>query len=119
MKLRLFLLVLLLCPSPSLFAQEGGGWNFSGLFQASNSSAGTILKLDPTIGYSFNAHVKTNFGLPVYFVNEIATSSSPGVVGGIGNANAGIRIELENPAVDFTSSLEFTAPTGNRDNGFS
>ena len=39
----------------------------------SSNSGGLVLKADPTLGYSFNRHFQTYFGLPVYFVNASST----------------------------------------------
>jgi len=79
-------LILLLSPSLSLYAQEERGWTFSGRFQGSTSSAGTVLKLDPSLGYAFNPHVETYIGLPAYLVNQpTTTTTTGGFVNGIGN----------------------------------
>jgi hypothetical protein len=113
-------LILVLSPSLALYAQEERGWTFLGRFQGSRSSAGSILKLDPTLGYAFNPHVETYAGVPAYFVNQSATTStSGGFVNGIGNAYAGIRVGIDTPEVNFSSNLVLTAPTGDKDRGFS
>jgi len=106
-------------------AEDEQGWTFSGRFQGSSNASGLIMKLDPTVGYSFNRHFQTYAGLPVYLVNESSTSTtsttpaSPGFVNGIGNAYLGFQLTANNPAVDFASNLLFTAPTGDRARGFS
>jgi hypothetical protein len=119
-RLRSWCLILVLSPSLALYAQEERGWTFSGRFQGSRSSAGSILKLDPTLGYAFNPHVETYAGVPAYFVNQSATTSTnSGFVNGIGNAYAGIRVGIDSPEVNFSSNLVVTAPTGDKDRGFS
>jgi hypothetical protein len=113
-------LILLLSPSLALYAQEERGWTFSGNFRGSTSSAGSVLKLDPTLGYAFNPHLETYIGLPGYFVNKSATTSTTGgSVSGIGNAYVGIRMGIDTDEMNFVSNLVVTAPTGDRDKGFS
>ena len=112
-------LILVLSPSLALYAQEERGWTFSGSFRGSTTSAGSVLKLDPSLGYAFNPHVETYVGVPVYFVKQSATITTSGFVNGVGNAYAGVRFSMNNPAVNFGSNLVVTAPTGDRDQGFS
>src|SRR5215510_13137106 len=119
-KLSFACLILLLSPSLALYAQEERGWTFSGRFQGSTNSAGSILKLDPSLGYALNPHVQTYLGLPVYLVNQSATTTTTGgFVNGIGNAYAGIRFGIDSDEVNFVSNLVVTAPTGDKDKGFS
>jgi hypothetical protein len=113
-------LILVLSPSLALYAQEERGWTFSGRFRGSTSSAGSVLKLDPTLGYAFNPHVETYIGMPVYFVKQSETiTTTNGFVNGVGNAYAGVRFGMDSPAVNFASNLVVTAPTGDKDQGFS
>jgi hypothetical protein len=106
---------------------EESGLFFSGRFSGSSNSAGTVLKADPALGYSFNSHFETYAGLPFYFVNQssttatgtTATATSNGFMNGIGNAYVGFRLGLENPGVNFASNLVATAPTGDKAKGFS
>jgi hypothetical protein len=101
-------------------AQDERGWTFSGRLQGSSSSSGVVLKVDPTLGYVINRYVETYVGLPAYFVNpSTSTSTTTGSVTGPGNAYAGVRVGVYNPAVDFVSNLVVTAPTGDKDKGFS
>src|SRR5437016_3463773 len=101
-------------------AQDERGWNFSGRFSGSSNSSGLVLKVDPSLGYKFNEHFQTYAGLPVYFVNESSSiTTSTGFMNGIGNAYLGFRLAANNPAVNYASNLVFTAPTGDKDKGFS
>ena len=101
-------------------AQDDRGWNFSGRFSGSSNSSGLVLKADPSLGYKFNRSFQAYVGLPVYFANESSTvTTSSGFMSGIGNAYAGFRLGVDNPAVNFASSLTMTAPTGDKDKGFS
>jgi hypothetical protein len=105
-------------------AQDGAGWSLSGRFQGSSNSDGLVLKADPTLGYSFNHHFQTYFGVPVYFVNESSTiqtqtASTSGFMNGLGNAYVGFRLGVDSDAVNYASTLEATAPTGDKAKGFS
>jgi len=100
--------------------QEERGWYFSGRFSGSANSASTILKADPALGYTFNEHFQTYGGLPFYFAKESSTTTTPnGFLNGVGNAYIGFRLGIDNPSVNFASNLVATAPTGDKDKGFS
>ena len=101
-------------------AEDGQGWTFSGRLQGSSNSSGLVTKADPSVGYSFSRHLQTYIGLPVYFVNKTSTiQTSSTSMNGIGNAYVGFHLGVDNPAVNFGSTLEATAPTGDKDKGFS
>jgi hypothetical protein len=102
-------------------AEDARGWTFSGRFQGSSNNAGVVLKADPSLGYIFNKYFETYAGLPFYFVNESATTSTAttGSVNGMGNAYAGFRVGVDGTAANFASNLVFTAPTGDKAKGFS
>ncbi len=109
-----------------VLAEDGQGWTFSGGFQGSSNSSGLVMKADPTVGYNFNGHLQTYMGLPFYMVNRSSSTltSTPtltpsGFVNGIGNAYVGFRVGVDNPAVNYASTLEATAPTGDKADGFS
>ena len=109
-----------------VLAEDGQGWTFSGRFQGSSNSSGVVMKADPTVGYNFNGHFQTYMGVPFYMVNQssstptsLSTLTSSGFINGIGNAYVGFRLGVENPAVNYTSTLEATAPTGDKAKGFS
>lgn len=101
-------------------AEDGRGWTFSGRLHGSSNSSGLVIKADPSVGYTFSRHFQTYVGLPVYFVNETSTTqTSSTFMNGIGNAYVGLHLGVANPAVNFASNLEVTAPTGDKDKGFS
>lgn len=97
-------------------SDDEAGWTFTARFSGSSNSSGTILRADPSLGYSFNRYIQTYAGLPFYFVNQSATSNS---MNGIGNAYLGVRGRVDNPAVTYTSNLVVSAPTGDKARGFS
>jgi hypothetical protein len=120
MRLLCSLLTVVLLAMP-VFAEEGKGWSFSGRFQGSSNADGLVTKADPTIGYSLNPHVQTYFGIPFYFVNGSSTTTqvTNGFVSGPGNAYVGMRFKVDSDALKFSSIIEGTAPTGDKDKGFS
>jgi len=117
--LRTFVLVVgLALPA---YAQDEQGWSFSGRFSGSANSAGVITKADPLFRYTFNRHFSAYAGIPFYFVNlsSTATAANSGFMAGAGNAFLGFRARAESDAVNYTSNLEFSAPTGDKSRGFS
>src|SRR5215831_15329671 len=114
-------LTLMLLALP-VFAQDGKGWSFSGRFQGSSNSDGLVTKADPTIGYLLNPHVQTYAGVPFYFVNGSSTATQQvrtGFVSGLGNAYLGLRFKIDNEVLRFSSTIEGTAPTGDKAKGMS
>jgi hypothetical protein len=102
------------------FDDEIRGWTFYGRFRVFPGDSGLIMKADPSLGYTFNRYFQAYVGLPVYFVRESsATSPTPGSMHGIGNAYAGLQLSVLNPVIDYSSTLEVTAPTGDESRGFS
>ncbi len=90
-------------------------------FGGDTSSVGGIYKLDPSVGYRFNRHFSISAGLPTYFVRPSATASADGSTSknGIGNFYLDLRLETSGSDTYFRSALRGTAPTGDRDSGFS
>jgi len=111
-------IALLLAVAGPAFAQQDSedarGWTFYGRFQGTSNGSGLIMKLDPSVGYAFNDRFQAYAGLPVYFARESSGSAS-----GIGNAYVGGVLTVLNPAIDYVSRLEITAPTGDESRGFS
>lgn len=102
---------------------EESGWSFNGRFHGSSNEAGLVMKLDPSIGYTYNSHFQVSLGLPVYLVREsstlLTTPGNPGFTNGIGNAYMNGQFSLMNPALNYSSNLVITAPTGDKEQGFS
>jgi hypothetical protein len=73
------------------------------------------------LGYSFNNHWSTYTGVPFYFVNRSSsiTTGTSGSMSGVGNAFLGFRFAAKTDLMNYTSNLEFTAPTGDTSRGFS
>jgi hypothetical protein len=113
-------IVLILGLAWPAYAQDERGWSFSGSFNGSVNSAGAVTKLDPTLGYDFNKYVSTYAGLPFYFVNlSTGVSNNGGFMSGVGNAFLGFRAQVDSDVMNYASTLEFTAPTGDKSRGFS
>jgi hypothetical protein len=108
-------MVLLLAAGPLYGQSEERGWRLNTRFQGSLNEAGQIFKIEPTVGYDLNQHFQIYAGLPVYFVKK----STMLLEGGLGNATLGFVGDFNNPLLHFNSTLVFTAPTGDRDRGFS
>lgn len=104
---------------PTRAAEDQRGWAFSGYVTGTSNSSGLILKVNPSVGYSFNKYFRTYAGLPFYFVDASVSSTSNGFVNGIGNAYVGIGFGIDDPALNFASNLVISAPTGDRSRGFS
>src|SRR5215475_2548279 len=106
---------------PAQAADDGRGWSFSGRFSGSSNSDGLVTKADPALGYSFNNHWSTYTGVPFYFVNRSSstTTTTSGSMSGVGNAFLGFRFGTKSDLLNYTSNLEFTAPTGDKSRGFS
>jgi hypothetical protein len=111
-------------------AQDDRGWSFSGSFTGSSNSDGLVTKAQPVLAYTFNNHFSTYTGIPFYFVNMTSTATSTttpattttttgSFMGGVGNAFLGFRADVNNDLIDYRSTLEFTAPTGDESRGFS
>ncbi len=102
--------------------QEGKGFTVWGRFQGSANTIGLVSRLDGAAGYNFNRYLGVDGGVPVYFVRPSSdTSSALGTTArsGIGNVFGDVRLSIANPLVNYTSVLTGTAPTGDKDRGFS
>jgi hypothetical protein len=107
---------------PAQAEEAERGWFFSGSFTGSTNSDGIVTKAEPVVGYAINNHLRTYAGLPFYMVNvasSTATAATGGSMAGIGNALVGARLGINGDAVNYSSNLEFTAPTGDKSRGFS
>lgn len=100
---------------------ESRGYTFYESFQGSSNTLGQVYRLDTTAGYNFNKHFGIDGGLPIYFVRASSTSISNGFASanGLGNAYLDLRVTLDNPVLNYSSTLTGTAPTGDSSKGFS
>jgi hypothetical protein len=105
-------------------------WSFTGSFSGSSNSDGTVTKVEPSARYKIDDHFSTYFGMPFYAVNLPSsttttttttgtTSTTGGFNTGLGNAFLGFGARVDNDSVNYSSTLEFTAPTGDSSQGFS
>jgi hypothetical protein len=103
-----------------VFAQDGQGWTFSGRLSGTSNSSAFVTKADSTLGYGVNRHLHTYVGVPVYIVKGSSTTQTPSTfMSGLGNAYLGFNVYADSDSVNYTSTVEATAPTGSRDEGFS
>lgn len=106
---------------PLLAQDRAAGWSFYGRMMGSANSAGTALRFDPVIGYSFNRHIGIDAGVPIYVVlpsDSIRQATGSTSVAGIGNAYGALRFHLGSAeTADFLSVVTVAAPTGDEDEG--
>lgn len=96
-------------------------FTFNGAIQGSANSNAQVNRLDASVGYNFSRKFGMDFGLPFYFVNS-NLSTDPNLNGfrsGLGNAFITLRATPTLTDWNYISSLTATAPTGDRDEGFS
>jgi hypothetical protein len=100
---------------------EVKGITFYGGLQGSANSDAQVNRLESSVGYNFSPKFGVDFGLPFYFVNS-NFSTDPSLNGfrsGLGNAFINFRIAPNLTDWRYIASLTMTAPTGDRDRGFS
>jgi len=105
--------------TPGAKDDEAKGWTWHERFEGSSSSFGQVTKLDSSLGYNFNRYFGVDAGVPVYFVRRSSATSGKRSTNGIGNAYADLRLTLNNPLVNFSSTLTGSAPTGDTKTGLS
>ena len=101
--------------------EQEKGMVFYEKFQGSSNTLGQVMKMDSTVGYNFNKYFGIDAGVPFYFVRSSSTSATTGSTSnnGIGNAYVDLRLTVNNPTVNFVSTLTGAAPTGDTATGFS
>src|SRR5262245_37421093 len=120
---------LALCPTTAriltLYATESPaevkGFTFYGGLQGNANSSAQVNRVEASVDYNFNGTFRVDFGLPFYFVNS-NFSTDPSLNGfrsGLGNAFINFRMMPRLADWRYVSSLMVTAPTGDRDRGFS
>ena len=96
------------------------GWQWVEQFAGSINTDGQIMALTSSGGYNFSSHVGLVAGLPVYFVHNSSSTTTPATsVNGIGDIFAGLRLSFPNPVVNYHMSLTGTAPSGDSSKGLS
>src|SRR5437773_1322193 len=124
----IFLSTMMLLKSSAYTASESEesreqekGMVFYETFQGSSNTLGQVMKMNSTLGYNFNKYVGIDAGVPFYFVRSSPTSTTTGWTSnnGIGNAYVNLRLTINNPTVNFVSTLTGAAPTGDAATGFS
>jgi hypothetical protein len=92
------------------------------------NSSERLFKLDSTIGWDFNRNVGVFAGVPVYFVNVPAATTTSGTTttrvpgasnNGIGNVYLGLAFRTSHAVVDYAGEITAGAPTGNTKKGLS
>ena len=96
-------------------------FTFNGAIQGSANSNAQVNRLETSAGYNFSPKFGIDVGLPFYFVNS-NLSTDPNLNGfrnGLGNAFVTLRAKPTLTDWNYISSLTATAPTGDKDEGFS
>jgi hypothetical protein len=97
------------------------GFNEYENFRGMVNSFGSLLKLDSTLGYDFNQHVGVFAGVPLYFASD--SSGTPGQTrvrdAGAGDVYFGVEAYAPGRAINYSTTLTVSAPTGNVGKGFS
>ncbi len=107
---------------PSNTKDASKGFALIESFQGSRNSEGQVYILNSSVGYNFNRFFGVFTGLPVYLVrtsSSISGTTSSSTNSGIGNFYVGLRLSLNNPLVNYSSTLTGWAPTGDTNTGLS
>ena len=102
--------------------QSPAVWTLDETLQGTFDSSGQILKMDSSITRTFKEQFTGSLGLPVYSsrgASLVSTTTNQSFVTGMGNAYLGLGFSHAGDKVDYASNLIVTAPTGDRDKGFS
>jgi hypothetical protein len=105
-------------PAPSP-AEKAKGWTLYEDFEGSSSSSGQVSRFDSTVGYQFNRFFAVDVGVPFYFVHASSSTGTTSNVNGLGDAYADLKLTLNNPIVNFASTLRGGVPTGDSRHGLS
>lgn len=123
----LFLVMALFMAMGKVSAQVPGspdeqkGFKLYEKFEGSSNSFGQVTKLNTTAGYNFNKYFGVDVGVPIFFVRSASTSTTTGTssTNDVGDAYMALRLTVNNPLVNFASTLTGTAPTGDTGGGLS
>jgi len=104
--------------------KEDKGYTLYEQFEGSSNTLGQVLKFDTTAGYNFNKFFGVDLGVPVYIVRASTTSTStttttPQSTNGMGDVYTNLRLTVDNPLLNYASTLTGRAPTGNTQSGLS
>lgn len=115
--------------NPSASSTDAGkGFTEVESVQSTLNSSQRLFELDSTVGWDFSKHFGIFVGVPVYFVDVPASTTTVGTTttttpatsnNGIGNASFGMAFRAPNPALDYSSTITGGAPTGDTKKGLS
>lgn len=102
-------------------AQVESPWSVYESVQGSFNSAGQLFKVDTSVAYQFTEFFEMGGGLPVYLVrsDDRLDPLGQGWNAGVGNAYLDLRLMASGDAWYLSSGVRGSAPTGDRDRGFS
>jgi hypothetical protein len=101
-------------------SKEKHGLTLYEKFEGSTSAGADVFDMNTSIGYDFNRFLGMDLGVPVYFVTPPSTSRLiASQSNGLGNAYMDVRLTLNTPLFDLTSTPSAAFPTGDTSKGFS
>jgi len=102
------------------------GYTLYEQFGGSSNTLGQVMKFDTSVGYDFNKFFGLDLGIPFYIVRSSTTSTSPTSptptktsTNGLGDAYVDLRLTVDNPLVNYGSTLTGRGPTGDTSSGLS
>jgi len=102
--------------------KEDKGYTLYEQFEGSSNTLGQVLKFDTTAGYNFNKFFGVDLGVSVYIVLASKTSTgttAPKSTSGMGDVYTDLRLTVDNPLLNYASTLTGRAPTGSTQSGLS
>jgi hypothetical protein len=104
------------------------GFTATESFQSTLNSQERLFKLDSNVGWDFTKYFGVFAGVPVYFINVPASTTTVGTTttttpatsnNGIGNAYLGLAFRASNLMLDYGGTITAGAPTGDTKKGLS
>lgn len=100
------------------------GYTFDETFQGSSNRLGQVFKSSTSVGFDFNKYFGVGIGVPIYFVRVSTTTTTTAGTGagshsGVGDVFIDLNLTVDNPLVNYASTLTGTVPTGSTSGGLS
>ncbi len=100
------------------------GYTFDETFQGSSNRLGQVFKSSTSVGYDYNKYFGVSIGVPIYFVHVSTTTTTTAGTGagshsGIGDVFVDLNLTVDNPLLNYASTLTGTVPTGSTSGGLS
>ena len=111
--------------SPAQPVQSYGLYDYTSFSVGHDSSAGWSSVMDSAVGYSFNPTFAVEAGAPFYLLTTTQGTSTSGsttattYTGSLGDVFLRLKAQRKSDALDYSTSLTATAPTGDTNAGIS